>query len=119
MLSAICLYHAALECFINEEITFHFTARLKTGDELLTEAFQIQGNTLNAKKVDDFWLLFGVADEVATNVKRRVGILANLRNRLYHHWPQLRDLRDYPADVIAALDDAKIAQEKYKLDRTM
>ena len=35
--SAICLYHAALECFINEEVTI-FTARLGTGEEnLLTE----------------------------------------------------------------------------------
>jgi hypothetical protein len=25
-----------------------------------------------------------------------------------HHWPQARDIRDYPVDVIAALDDAKI-----------
>jgi hypothetical protein len=111
VLSAICLYHAALECFINEEITFHFTARLKTSDNrLLTEAFRIQGDTLNAKKIDGFWSLFGVADKVATDVKRRAVILANLRNCLYRHWPLFRDVRDYPTPVIAALDDAQIAR---------
>ena len=106
--SAICLYHAALECFINEEITF-FTARLPTGQEKkLTEAYRIQGETLSAKKLDAFWSFFGLSAEVTPDVTSRATILANLRKRLYHHWPVLGDVRDYPTDVIAALNDAKI-----------
>jgi hypothetical protein len=55
--------------FINEEITF-CTARLGTGHEkLLTEAFRIQGDTLNAKKIDAFWSLFGFADKVTPDIK--------------------------------------------------
>jgi hypothetical protein len=105
--SAICLYHAALECFINEEITFS-TARLET--KKLTEAYRIQGETLNAKKLDGFWSFFGLSAKATPDVTRRAALLANLRKRLYHHWPVLGDERDYPTDVVAALEDAQIAR---------
>jgi hypothetical protein len=108
--SAICLYHAALECFINEEITF-FVARLETGEEKkLTEAYRIQGETLNAKKLNGFWSFFGLSAKATPDVTRRATVLANLRKRLYHHWPVLGDVRDYPTDVVAALDDAQITR---------
>jgi hypothetical protein len=101
VLSAICLYHAALECFINEEITF-YTARLGTDHEkLLIEAFRIQGDTLNAKKIDSFWSFFGLANKVAPDIKRRAVLLANLRNCLYHHWPQLRKRRGWTSEQVA------------------
>ncbi len=106
--SAICLHHAALECFINEEIAI-CTAGLPTGKEkLLTDAYRVQGDTLSVQKIDGFWSLFGLEEKVTPDIKRRVALLSNLRNRLYHHWPLVRDVRDYPAHIIEALNDAQI-----------
>ncbi len=86
-----------------------FTARVGGGEEkLLTKAYRIQGNTLNATKIDDFFALFGLTEKVAPDVRRRALLLINLRNRLSHHWPLVGDIRDYPVHVIAALDDAQI-----------
>jgi hypothetical protein len=97
--STLCLYHAALDCFINEEITI-FIARLSTDQEkLLTEAYRVQGKTLNNKKIDGFFSLFGLAGQLTSDVRRRALLLAGLRNRLSHHWPLIGDIRDYPADV--------------------
>jgi hypothetical protein len=50
--SAICLYHAALDCFINEEVTIH-TSRLPPTASA-TEFYAVQGNTLNQRKLEDF-----------------------------------------------------------------
>ena len=83
------------------------TARLETKE--LTDAYRIQGETLNAKKLEGFWSLFGLSAKATPDVTRRAILLANLRNRLYHHWPVFRDVRDYPTDVFAALEDAQIA----------
>lgn len=106
--STICLYHAALECFINEEITL-LVARLSTGqDKFLIEAYRIQGITLNDKKIDGFLSLFGSAEQLSSDVRRQASLLINLRNRLSHHWPLVGDVRDYPTHVIEALKDAQI-----------
>ena len=103
--SAICLYHAAIDCFINEEVTlFEALAHIEPTEA----AHAIQGNTLNAKKLDDFYSHRGLAGRLPGEVRRRTLLLIGLRNRLAHHWPQQRDIRDYPVDVSAALDDAKI-----------
>ena len=64
--------------------------------------------TLNAKKLDDFFNHCGLAGEQTPQVKCRTLLLIGLRNRLSHHWPEMRDVRDYPVDVIDALNDAKI-----------
>jgi hypothetical protein len=58
--------------------------------------------------LDAFFRHFGVAGRQSRDVQRRVLLLAGLRNRLAHHWPELRDVRDYPVQVIDALTDAKI-----------
>lgn len=103
--STICLYHAALDCFINEEITLRETL-LGSGPTLA--AHKVQGNTLNGAKLDDFYSHCGFAGQQAPEIRRRTILLINLRNRLAHHWPALRDIRDYPVDVMDALTDAKI-----------
>ena len=64
--------------------------------------------TLNAKKLDDFFNHCGLAGKQTAEVRRRTLLLIGLRNRLSHHWPEMRDVRDYPVDVIDALTDAKI-----------
>jgi hypothetical protein len=110
VLSAVCLYHVALDCFINEEITI-YTSRLPPIPENsaeLTQGYRVQGNTLNAKKIEDFLLFFGLTDQISVDVRRRAEMLAGLRNRLAHHWPVLGLMGNYPSDVVAALKDAQI-----------
>jgi hypothetical protein len=103
--STICLYHAALDCFLNEEITLRGAL---TGAPLTDGGYQIQEMTLKAAKLDGFFSYFGLAGQEQPEVKRRALLLAGLRNRLAHHWPEMRDVRDYPVQVIDALNDARI-----------
>jgi hypothetical protein len=103
--SMVTLYHAALDCFINEEITRHGAL---TGSSENSAAYAIQGDTLTDKKIDSFYSHFGLKGKLNSEIRRRTLLLAGLRNRLTHHWPVLRDVRDYPVPVIDALTDAKI-----------
>ncbi|MFY9835381.1 MAG: hypothetical protein WAK55_02740 [Xanthobacteraceae bacterium] len=105
--SAICLYHAALECFINEEITVQSTPT-KTKVSPINSGYEIQSMTLHERKLDEFFSFFGLKGKNTPDITRRVLLLAGLRNRLAHHWPLLRDVRDYPVQVIDALTDAGI-----------
>ena len=101
--SAICLYHAALDGFINETIAF----AIALGGPA-ENGHHVQGNTLNVRKLRDFFSYFGLESKVDQKVLDRVKLLAELRNRLGHHWPEMRDIRDYPRAVVAALNDAGI-----------
>jgi hypothetical protein len=103
--SAICLYHAALECFINEEIALRAAL---TNASLTNGGYQIQGMTLRAEKLQKFFSYCGVARPTPDAIQRRCLLLINLRNRLVHHWPIMRGTGDYPVDVIDALNDAHI-----------
>ena len=103
--SSICLYHIALDCFLNEEIAI---GGMLTGTSLQGEGYQIQGMTLNTQKLDGFFSFFKLEGRRTPNISRRVLLLSGLRNRLSHHWPILREVRDYPVQVIDALDDARI-----------
>jgi hypothetical protein len=102
--SAICLYHTALDCFINEEIAIN--EALTSGGA--SSGYEIQGMTLNAAKFEKFYSYFGVVRQTPDDVLRRALLLVGLRNRLHHHWPEMRDVRDYPVNVIDALTDAQI-----------
>ncbi|MGC2075734.1 MAG: hypothetical protein WA728_06820 [Xanthobacteraceae bacterium] len=64
--------------------------------------------TLHERKLDEFFSFFGLKGKNTPDITRRVLLLAGLRNRLAHHWPLLRDVRDYPVQVIDALTDAGI-----------
>jgi hypothetical protein len=103
--SAICLYHAALDSFLNEEITIW---GMLTNTSLAKGGHQIQGLTLNAQKLNEFFSFFGLKDRKTPAISHRASLLAGLRNRLSHHWPEVRDMRDYPVEVINALSDARI-----------
>jgi hypothetical protein len=100
--SIICLYHASLDCFINEEILLQGILIRTAADR----GYQIQGNTLCEKKLNDFFSHFG--KQQTPEVQRRSLLLVGLRNRLAHHWPEMKDIRDYPVKVIDALNDAGI-----------
>jgi|SRR5262249_17524584 len=105
--AAICLYHAALECFINEEIALAVAG--SNNDATATEAgHAIQDMTLKEKKLKKFFSFFDLEGKQTPDIWSRTLRFIALRNCLYHHSPQLRDMSEYPDAVIAALDDAGI-----------
>jgi hypothetical protein len=103
--SAICLYHAALDCFINEEIALALTG---ADDALVEEGHSIQDLTPGADKLKKFFSFFNLDGKETPTVWTRTLLLIALRNRLYHHSPEMRDIREYPDQTIAALKDAGI-----------
>jgi hypothetical protein len=106
--SAICLYHTALDCFINEEIALVITRADTAGNSAAQDGRSIQDETLNEKKLDRFFSFFGLDGKATPDVRDRTLLFIALRNLLYHHAPEMRDFRDYPDKVIAALKDADI-----------
>ena len=59
-------------------------------------------------KLERFFSFFGLDGKQTPNVQRRALLFLELRDRLYHHSPEMRDMREYPDQVIAALKDAGI-----------
>jgi hypothetical protein len=107
--SAICLYHAALDCFINEEIAIGLArARAASDDPWTLEGRSIQDRTLNQQKLESFFSFFQLNGKGVPDVRDRTVKLIGLRNILYHHAPEMRDVRDYPKQAIDALKDAGI-----------
>jgi hypothetical protein len=109
--SAICLYHAALDCFINEEIALAIArAGVASDDPYAREGRAIQDKTLSptSGKLDSFFSFFELEGKGTQEVRDRTVKFIGLRDRLYHHAPEMRDIRDYPDQVIDALKDAGI-----------
>jgi hypothetical protein len=107
--SAICLYHAALDCFINEEIALAIArAGVASNAALARKGRSIQDKTLSPKKLERFFSFFALGGKATTDVRDRTLLFISLRNLLYHHAPEMRDIRDYPDKVIAVLKDAGI-----------
>ena len=79
-----------------------------TNTSLANGGHQIQGLTLNVQKLNEFFSFFGLKDRKTPTISHRASLLAGLRNRLSHHRPEVRDMRDYPVEVINALSDARI-----------
>jgi hypothetical protein len=104
--SAICLYHAALDCFINEEIALAI-AGSGGNAAVQDEGRSIQDETLNQKKLDRFFSFFGLDGKATTDVRDRTLLFIALRNLLYHHVPEMRDIRDYPEKLIDAARRAR------------
>src|SRR5215831_9485283 len=114
--SAICLYHAALDCFINEEIAIGLArARTASDDPWTLEGRSIQDRTLNQQKLESFFSFFQLNEKGVPDVRDRTVKLIGLRNILYHHAPEMRDVHDYPDQAIAALKDAGIEPCQHKL----
>jgi hypothetical protein len=105
--SAICLYHAALECFINEEIALVVGDR-DTDATMIEAGHAIQDMTLHPGKLEKFFSFFGLEGKQTPDVWSRTVRFIALRDRLYHYSPEMRDIREYPDAVVAALEDARI-----------
>lgn len=98
-------------CFINEEIALaiaHVGVLVREERSIQDEGRSIQDETLNQKKLDRFFSFFGLDGKATTDVRDRTLLFIALRNLLYHHAPEMRDIGDYPDRVIAALKDAGI-----------
>jgi hypothetical protein len=106
--SAICLYHAALDCFINEQVALAIALRGDTRDDLIAAGHVIQDSTLCEEKLKAFFAFFGLKGKETPEVHSRTLRFLKLRDRLYHHSPEMRDVREYPDDVVEALKDAGI-----------
>jgi len=106
--SAICLYHTALDCFINEEIALGLALTEGKNPALIEAGHAIQDLTLCENKLDRFFSFFGLEGKQTPEVRDRTLLFIGLRDRLYHHSPEARDVREYPDQVIAALNDAGI-----------
>jgi hypothetical protein len=102
--SVICLYHAALECAINEEIALFMA--LSGGVPTLDG--RIAQEATGKAKLDAAFSFFGVQGKQTPEIWDRTVRFIALRNHLYHHTPTLRDVREYPDEIIAALKDAGI-----------
>jgi hypothetical protein len=107
---AICLYHAALDYFINEEIAITLAVFASDGRDaaLYQSGYAIQDMTLREEKMKKFFSLYNLDGKQTAEIWSRTLLFLGLRNRLYHHAPEARDIRDYPEEVIAALKDAGI-----------
>lgn len=65
--SAICLYHASLDCFINEEITI---GEMLRGSPSVAAGNKIQGMTLTGDKIDGFYTHFGLKEKLEPEIRR-------------------------------------------------
>jgi hypothetical protein len=80
---------------------------LTTGTSV-TDGHATQDKTLGHKKLTEFFAFFGLSGKQTPEVWDRALRFIALRNCLYHHSPEMRDIREYPDQVIAALKDAGI-----------
>jgi hypothetical protein len=105
--SAICLYHAVVECFLNEELakttlppdpgvdTEHSRRHL----EWVAEA-QILQDKLGERKPDNILAAFGMLDKFNPAVLEDYRLFYRLRNLCYHHAPHFEPLNFYPDEIV-------------------
>jgi hypothetical protein len=90
VLSAICLFHASLECYLNEELALSLELqRDKPAGDLLKRCEALQDQTFGRKKLNHFLDLYGIRDRIESAIIEDVGCLCDLRDRLYHHSPAM------------------------------
>lgn len=97
IIPAICLFHAALECWMNEHLAVLAGRRARVGQhDQSNAALRVQDKTLNADKVATFLQEFGLSDRFSAEVRTNTVAFVEFRNRLYHYSPELRSLSDCP-----------------------
>ena len=105
VLSAICLFHACLECYLNEELSLSLLLQLSRpkDDSVTARCLVVQDKTFGKEKLVEFLDLYGLRERIDTAVLEEVVALCELRDRLYHHSPETRPINDYPVAAAAAL----------------
>jgi hypothetical protein len=97
--SAICLYHAALECFINEKLAEKLWSS-EGGPQQTDKCEEIQNAALTPEKVREFLREFSAWDGFDARILEDIIKLNNLRNKLYHHAPMVMPLNKSPGEAI-------------------
>jgi hypothetical protein len=102
---AICLYHAAIECYVNE--TLGYSISVSSSEAVRTKLRKLQDLTLGAK-IDRFLATYRIKTKFSRRMRSRVLLLSSLRNRLYHHSPEHRAFNLFPREVLKALRAADV-----------
>lgn len=95
---AICLYHATLDCYLNEELSISMALE-KADTQLAQKCRSIEDQTLNKSKLDSFASAYGFDAEFSPDVLDYAVMFAKFRNMLHHHSPEMRPLNEYPIEA--------------------
>jgi hypothetical protein len=105
VLSAICLFHACLECYLNEELALALESFRDepAAEELFKRCDMLQNDTFTRTKLHKFLDLYGIRERIETGIIENVGCLCDLRDRLYHYSPTMRPTNEYPEAAVVVL----------------
>jgi hypothetical protein len=104
VLSAICLFHASLECYLNEELALSLELlRDEPAEDLFKRCDTLQNGTFTRGKLDKFLDLYGIRERMETAIIENVACLCDLRDRLYHYSPTMRPINEYPEAAVVVL----------------
>jgi hypothetical protein len=111
VLSAICLFHACLECYLNEELAlslFRLRSRVGEEDPRVDQLIGLQDRPFGRQKLSDFLEAYGFGGRIAGPVIDEVVALCELRDRLYHYTPEMKPVNECPEAVAAVLTRAGV-----------
>jgi hypothetical protein len=101
----ICLHHACLDCFLNEELALFIQPAQMSGradqDEINKRLRSIQDLTGSAKIAEALAIFRGM-DAFSKTIREDAETLISLRNLAYHHSPEFQQTNHYPP-VITSL----------------
>jgi hypothetical protein len=110
VLSAICLFHASLECYLNEELALSLELLGdKPAGDLFKRCETLQDQTFGRQKLNEFLEFYGIRERIESAIIEDVGCLCDLRDRLYHHSPKMRPTHEYPAAAVVVLRKVGVA----------
>jgi hypothetical protein len=106
---AICLFHASLECHLNEDLAQSMMRTANADQPAIVERCRaIQDMTLGPKKLHDFLAAYGFEEKFQPALLDSVIALCDLRDRLYHHSPEARPFNLAPKGVSKILNMAGV-----------
>jgi hypothetical protein len=105
ILSVICLFHACLECYINEYIgLILFSLEEQVEKDTVIRFMSIQDRPFGRVKLNEYLDACGVRDHFEVAAVEDVVALCELRDRLYHHSAEMKPFNEYPQPVIVVLN---------------
>lgn len=106
---AIILYHAALDCYINEQLALSLYGLIeKANSARANECRECQDMTLNRRKITAFAKLYGLAEKFDQNSIESALKMAQLRDKVYHHSPEFRPMNQIPIELDVVLKAAGV-----------
>jgi hypothetical protein len=105
IISAICLFHACLECYINEYIgLILFSFEEQDRKDTVKRFMSIQDKPLGRGKLNGYLDACGARDHFEATAVEDVVALCELRDRLYHHSAEMKPFNEYPQAAIVVLN---------------